>query len=178
MDKARFRKQSLAQLRSIPKVRARLYDHKINAILEQGIGKLNPKSVMLYIPLESEVDIMPLINSLRRKGIPVYVPFMVGESFRLVKYRLPIKRKKYGVREPNFSKKYRNRMIDIAVIPIVGTDSSWRRVGFGKGMYDRFFSLEERWIGHTVFVQRILQQCKSIITDDWDIKADEMITAR
>ncbi len=177
MDKSQFRTLAARKLRSIPRARARLYDKKVNALLERRVAEINPKSVMLYIPMEMEVNVMPLIMSLRRRRVPVYVPFMEGESFRLVQYRLPLKTKKYGVKEPIFSKKYRTRMIDIAIVPIVATDASWRRIGFGKGMYDRFFAKEQARIGYTIFVQRQLLQSKNIITDHWDIRADEVITA-
>ncbi len=132
---------------------------------------------MLYIPLRMEVDVMPLIRKLRREGILVLVPFMEGESFRLVKYRLPLQTKKYGVKEPKFSKQYRRKMIEFAIVPIVGTDRTLRRVGFGKGMYDRFFARYKQDIKEIVFTQRVLCQSKALITDDYDVGADRVITA-
>jgi len=121
--------------------------------------------------------VMPLIRRLRREGIVVLVPFMEGESFRLVKYRLPLQTKKYGVKEPKFSKQYRKKMIAFAIVPIVGTDRSLRRIGFGKGMYDRFFASYNKEIEEIVFIQRILCQSRVSITDDYDVGADRIITA-
>ncbi len=131
--------------------------------------------MMLYVPLPDEADVLPLIHTLRRRGVEVLVPFMEGESFRLVQYRLPLEIKQFGVREPRFSRKKRNKHIDIAIVPIVGTDRSMRRVGFGRGMYDRFFAREGSRIGRTIFVQRILQYSPEIITDDWDVAADGIL---
>ena len=34
---------------------------------------------------------------------------MEGESFRLVKYRLPLIKKKFGIMEPKDSKQYKNK---------------------------------------------------------------------
>jgi len=65
--------------------------------------------------------------------------------------------------------------IDMAVVPVVGVDGKLRRIGFGKGMYDRFFAkLKEKPI--TVFVQLMKCYTKQNITDDFDIKADIYIT--
>jgi 5-formyltetrahydrofolate cyclo-ligase len=174
MDKSKFRQFALGRLRSISRTKALLYDHMIRAGLQRYIEKKKPASVMIYVPLDTEVNTVPLINTLRRRGVRVYVPFMEGESFRLVQYRLPLKRKKYGVQEPNFSNKYRNRMIDIAIVPIVGTDRSWKRIGFGKGMYDRFFANHGCEVERIVFVQRVLLQSREVITDSWDVMADEL----
>jgi 5-formyltetrahydrofolate cyclo-ligase len=123
-----------------------------------------------------EVNVMPLIGTSRRRGIEVLVPFMEGESFRLVQYRLPLRTKRFGVREPIFSRKYRKKRIDIAIVPIVGTDSMSRRIGFGKGMYDRFFAREGQRIAHVIFVQRAEQRSSNVITDVWDVRADEILT--
>jgi len=106
------------------------------------------------------------------------VPFMEGESFRLVQYRLPLRTKQYGVREPKFSRKYRKKRIDIAIIPILGTDATLRRVGFGKGMYDRFFAREGEGIAYRIFIQRTAQISTHVITDAWDIRGDEILTGR
>ncbi len=176
-QKSGFRKRAIENLRSISLPRRRKFDHMINNMLFNAIKKMGAKTVMLYVPLDLEADVMPLIGALRRRGVVVYVPFMEGESFRLVQYRLPLKTKKYGVKEPKFSKKYRKKVIDLAIIPIVGTDRSGRRVGFGKGMYDRFFASEGDHIKYLIFVQRALQQSKTVVTDVWDIAADEIITA-
>ena len=132
---------------------------------------------MLYIPLKTEVNIYPLIERLRKEKRTLYVPFMEGTSFRLVKYRLPLNKKKFGIKEPNDSKQYREKNIDMAIVPIVGMDATYRRVGFGKGMYDRFFEKQSKYIKQTVFVARELCYSKEVITDDHDVKADIVISA-
>ncbi len=86
---------------------------------------------MLFIPLKNEVNINPLIKRLRREGKTLYVPFMEGKSFKLVKYRLPLHKKRFGIKEPNISKIHINS-IDLAVIPILGVDRSCRRIGLVK----------------------------------------------
>ena len=68
---------------------------------------------------------------------------MEGKSFKMVSYRLPLKKKKFGIYEAGNT--IRNiKKIDIAVVPVVGVDGRLQRVGFGKGMYDRFFEKLEK----------------------------------
>ena len=175
--KKQFRTQSLNRLKKASGFGSYQKDKKILHALYQYIVQSNAKSIMLYVPLKTEVNLYPLIQRLRKEKKVLYVPFMEGASFRLVKYRLPLKKKQFGIKEPNDSKQYRIKNIDIAIVPIVGLDVTHRRVGFGKGMYDRFFEKQSKNIKKTVFVARELCYSKEIITDDYDVKADMIITA-
>ncbi len=146
---------------------------KVVAKLCYFIKKNNPKSILLYMPMGHEPDIRRLFQTLRKR-VKVYVPFMEGESFRLVQYRLPLQKKKYGILEPNVSHFYLPK-IEMAVVPVLGVDGRFRRVGFGKGMYDRFFAtLPKRPV--TVFVEAVRCLSREKLTDDYDIEADIYIT--
>ena len=173
--KKAFRAGCLERLEKASK-RAYAKDRKLLKILYEEVLATDAEKIMLYLPLKTEVNLYPLIKILRRQGRQLYVPFMEGESFRLVKYRLPLKRKKFGIKEPNDSKQYRDKDLDLAIVPIVGLDVTRRRIGFGKGMYDRFFEKEEKHIKRTVFIARELCYSQEIITDHYDVKADMIIT--
>ncbi|EDM24603.1 5-formyltetrahydrofolate cyclo-ligase [Caminibacter mediatlanticus TB-2] len=132
------------------------------------------KNILLFIPLENEADIKPLIKKLRREKKNIFVPFMEGLSFKMVKYSLPLKKKKFSIIEPHNKNKTLEK-IDLAIVPVLGVDSDFRRIGFGKGMYDRFFES----LGYKpkiVFVQ--IRPCfsKIKVSDEYDIKADEYIS--
>ncbi|MDQ7084043.1 MAG: 5-formyltetrahydrofolate cyclo-ligase [Sulfurovum sp.] len=96
----------------------------------------------------------------------------------MVKYRLPLQRKRFGVKEPNNSKQYRRKIIDMAIVPIVGVDDTLRRVGFGKGMYDRFFEKNNKNIKEIVFVSRKLCHSKTLVTNHYDVQADIVFTSK
>jgi len=131
--------------------------------------------VLLYLPLKNEVDLRTIINYLRKKNIQVYVPFMNSKNtFKIVKYRLPLKKKKYNIYEPNNSKYALKIKLDLAIVPIVGFDISKRRIGFGVGFYDRFFS-SLNYKPKVIFTQICKCESKSIITNNYDIKSDIII---
>jgi len=176
VDKNSFRKVCLERLRRIKYQDSYKKDKKILSLLIEYIKEHNIENILLYIPLGIEVNTYPLIAQLRREKKQVYVPFMEGKSFRLVKYRLPLRKKRFGIKEPNDSKQYRNKKIDLAIIPVVGVDSTLRRVGFGKGMYDRFFEKEQLNINKVIFVARELCYSKEVVTDHYDVKADVIFT--
>ncbi len=175
-DKTLFRTLSLQRLKTLPKHRRYIVDKWIISQLYSEITRLNATQIMLYLPLQNEVNTFALINKLRQEKRSVYVPFMEGTSFRLVQYRLPLETKKFGIKEPKYSNQYKKKEIDIAIVPIVGLDITLRRIGFGKGMYDRFFEKKGNFIKKTVFIARELCYTTKKITDDYDIGATLILT--
>ena len=176
MEKKKFRKDALGRLKKASRKQHYQKDRKIMQRLYDEIVRTNAQSIMLYLPLKMEVNLYPLIVRLRKEKRKVYVPFMEGTSFRLVKYRLPLFKKQFGIKEPKDSKQYKIKQIDIAIVPIVGVDRTLRRVGFGKGMYDRFFEKNNKNIKQVVFVARELCYSNKVVTDHYDVVADKIFT--
>jgi 5-formyltetrahydrofolate cyclo-ligase len=176
MIKTHFRAHCLKQLKKASGSGAYLKDKKVLKVLYKQIVESKAQNIMLYLPLKMEVNMYPLIMRLRKEKKNLYVPFMEGASFRLVKYRLPLRKKQFGIKEPLDSKQYRIKQIDIAIVPTVGVDVTYRRVGFGKGMYDRFFEKNKKNIKQVVFVARELCYSKEVVTDHYDVKADKIFT--
>lgn len=173
--KSDFRKSCIKRL-EFTSLFLKYYKNKIIVKkLENFIKQSNSKNILLYIPLGIEVDIKPLIKSLRKtKNKNVYVPFMQGETFKIVKYRLPLHKKRFGIKEPNNSF-FKASKIDLAIVPVVGIDKIGKRIGFGKGMYDRFFA-NLNYKPTIVFTQLILCKSKKILSDNYDIQANYIIT--
>ena len=172
-----FRQECLKRAKKLSLSKHYVKDKKIVQSLYEVIEQENAQNIMLFIPMKTEVDLYPLIRKLRREEKTLYVPFMEGKSFRLVKYRLPLKKKKFGIKEHYDSKQYRVKDIDMAIVPVVGVDSTHRRIGFGKGMYDRFFEKHNKNIKQTIFVTRELCYSKEVVTDHYDVRADMIVTS-
>ncbi len=177
MDKTTFRKMCIERAKRRKKVNSYKHNKLINKRLYSYIQKIKAHSIMLYIPLRIEINISDLIKQLRKEKKVVLIPFMEGESFSLVKYRLPLKKKQFGVKEPKNSNRYKHK-IDLAIVPIIGTDRTLRRVGFGKGFYDRFFEKNGQKISKILFVGREYCVSSEIITDEHDVKGDFYITPK
>jgi 5-formyltetrahydrofolate cyclo-ligase len=90
---------------------------------------------------------------------------------------LPLKKKKFNIYEPNNSFLKFKIKLDLAIVPIVGFDKDFRRIGFGAGYYDRFFGLL-KYKPTIIFTQICKCYCKKTITQTHDIKADYIITNR
>jgi 5-formyltetrahydrofolate cyclo-ligase len=172
LDKNEFRQKSKNKLQEVKNSYAR--DIKVNQNLQSLIKALNPKSILFYYPFAFESDIRKTIKTLRRLRAKVYLPLMKDVSFKVVKYRLPLRKNSFGIVEPKDSY-YRFAAIEVAVIPIIGVDRNFKRVGFGKGMYDRYFDNKNSSVTK-IFVQRSLCISRKELCQDHDIEADFLIT--
>ncbi len=173
--KSDFRKLCIKKLEFSSRFLKFYKDKKTIKKLEKFIKLNNFKNILLYVPVNMEVNVLPLINKLRKKQLNVFVPFIVEDSFKIVKYRLPLQKKTFGIKEPNNSFCIYPQ-IDLAIVPILGIDKQWRRIGFGKGMYDRFF-YRLNYKPTIVFIQLTLCQANEILSDKYDIQADLIITS-
>lgn len=173
-DKLALRKYALQKLRKQSFYRYQA-SKKINRHLEQILAKLDPQSVLFYLPMSHEVDVRPLLLKERKKR-KVYVPFMEGDSFKMVRYSLPLRRAKYGILE-TYNKSLTIKKVDVIIVPVLAVDKVYKRIGFGKGMYDRFVArLTQRPI--LLFVQQTKIQSPLLVGDHYDIEADYYITAK
>jgi 5-formyltetrahydrofolate cyclo-ligase len=174
LTKKEFRAECLKKLKRVSKREKREYSRVISKRVEQIIAEHKAESILFYLPLSMEADLRDSIKKFKKSGRKVYLPFINGISFKMVKFRLPLKKSSFGVYESSFSRVNIDK-VDIVVVPVVGIDSDFKRVGFGKGMYDRFYqTLKNRPL--LIFVE--LKSCISPyrISQQHDIKANYYIT--
>ncbi len=176
MDKNLFRKKCLKILRKSSKNPNKIYKDKIvSQKVKQIIDNFQVKNILFYLPLELEVNLVNLLKHYR-KNKNIFLPFIEEKSFKMVKYRLPLRKNCFNILEPKNSF-LKIKKIDIMIVPVIGVDGNFKRVGFGKGMYDRFFqTLKNKPI--VIFVQRQKCYTKEILTDWYDISCDFYITPK
>ena len=173
LTKTVFREKCLNKIKNSPKHNKIYKNAKIFTTLSCKLKNIKNKKILFYTSLPFEADTSKSIKSLRKK-CDIFVPFMQGESFKMVPFRLPLEKKKFGIYEAGNS--LRNiKKIDIAIVPIVGVDGNLQRVGFGKGMYDRFFAKLKKK-PYIIFIQSELCYTKEFICDEYDIACDLIIT--
>ncbi|MFT5661580.1 MAG: 5-formyltetrahydrofolate cyclo-ligase [Sulfurimonas sp.] len=175
LTKAQFREKSLDRLRKLSPHNRLYRDSLVNAKLLNELKNVRNKSILIYYPLENEVDLVKVIKNIRRYN-DIYLPFMEQQSFKMVKFRLPLHKKKFGIFEAGNSLRKINT-IDIAIVPAIGVDVNLQRIGFGKGMYDRFFaSLQKK--PYTIFIQADECYTKEKVCDAYDISCDVLLTPK
>jgi 5-formyltetrahydrofolate cyclo-ligase len=175
LTKSTFRQNCLQKIKTASKHNQLYRNKKLNARLMHELKGIRNKRILFYYPLQFEANLIDSLTKMREK-CEVFIPFMQGESFKMVPFRLPLKEKKFGIFEAGNTLKNINK-IDIAIVPAIGVDGKMQRVGFGKGMYDRFFSkLKKR--PYIIFVQPELCYTNKYVCDDYDIDCDLLLTPK
>ena len=149
--------------------------YKIRHKKQLSYIRANPHkyNILLYVPLPTEVNLIHLIQTLRKqKKYQVFVPKLEKTSFNMVKYRFPLVKNHWCIYEPKTFNIYKNIIIDIAIVPVLGVDKNMKRIGFGKGMYDRFYStLKVR--PYSIFTSRMRNIATQSLCQWYDIQADK-----
>jgi len=135
-------------------------------------------SILFYFPLDSEVDINPLIEnglitdktiSLPRfdSDIDKHIPCVIRDFGELVEGI-------FGVNEPSDECPIiEPNQLDLAIVPGVGFDALGARLGRGGGHYDRLLRNLTAVICGVCFRQQVLPQ---VPEEDHDIKMDYIVT--
>ena len=140
-------------------------------------------SVMLYLSMHDrrEVDTGPLISRIAAAGnIRMFVPFSSGGTIYAVPFNEgdPVVPGRFGQQEPVKGRSCEEVFPDMVVVPAVAVDRMGRRLGYGKGYYDRFIAgLRKR--GGNPFVIGLafsFQLLEFLPEDTWDEKLDCIVT--
>lgn len=103
-------------------------------------------SVMLYMPLRSELDVAPLAMAALRQGKRVSVPRTDSSTGNLTPIGVDsidadaMPSDAMGVRTPASGPEVAPESLDLVVVPGVAFDREGHRLGRGAGYYDRFLS--------------------------------------
>lgn len=133
------------------------------------------KTIMFYVSFGSEVRTLDMIReSLRNKT--VCVPVVKGNNLTpsIIKDTKELNKKnKYGVLEPEKTKRIDKKDIDLIIAPGVVFDKQNHRIGYGKGYYDNFL---KDFKGKTIGLAFNLQILEIIPKEEWDVRLDRIIT--
>ncbi len=175
-SKSDFRKQCLERLKKENKKPNRLTDKKLSKEILDIIYSKQYKNILLFIPFAIEVDIRYVLAKLKKNNrFKLFVPYIKANEMTVSLYRYPLRKNRFGIYEP--PKSNSKVKINLCVAPVVGFDASYRRVGFGKGFYDRFYAKQKK-IPYTIFLQRIVCKSKTIVSSAYDIKADIVVAKK
>ena len=142
------------------------------------------KRVALYLSFDRETDTTALIAAARRRGVRVFVPVVVDRRHGRVRfYPLEggLEAGEFGIEVPKRTARHMpSRWLDLIVIPLVGVDTSGRRLGMGGGFYDRALEFRRRrrqWPGpRLVGLAFDCQRTESNFSEPWDIRLDSLAT--
>lgn len=131
-------RELLVQKRRIMSAEDRqLSSQKILEQLEQMSCFREAKTILLYYPIQNEVDVLPLVKRYKHdKTLLFPVSHRRGMTVHPYAGNAMMHRGKFGIPEPT-TPAYTGG-IDLVIVPAVAFDEKGRRLGRGGGYYDRF----------------------------------------
>ncbi len=143
------------------------------------------RTVMLYLSMNErrEVDTAPLKSLCASAGdISMFVPLTRGDTLCMVPFNEgdEVVDGRFGQPEPVSDKSCADVLPDVVILPVVAVDRDGRRLGYGKGYYDRFIA-GMRLQGAKPFTLALafsFQLVSHLPEDPWDEKIDCVVTEK
>ena len=139
------------------------------------------KTLSLYYPASYEVNVLSLLQLIKKIKIKVLLPIIKPNSqmnFVEWKYLDPLVVNKFGMLEPGLS----NKIIspNFMLVPLLAFDNKNNRLGYGKGFYDRFLNkfLKIKKKITTIGVAFSFQKYNKLPVSNLDIKLDYILTEK
>ena len=135
------------------------------------------RHVAIYIPIQNEVSLLPLLDSPESEEKDFYVPVQVsGNDYEFRRLERPLEIEgsdEFGV--PKVSARAvgdTKTLIDLYLVPGLAFDRSGNRIGFGAGVYDR---LLEGTSGNKVGISYPWQLVSDVVPNAHDIPMSLLI---
>ncbi len=102
LSKTEFRKNSLQKIKESQKhnilYKTWLLEKKLYKVLHSKKFRSKNLNILFYYPLHFEANVLKVMKKMRHT-CNIYLPFMEGESFKMVPFRLPLSKKKFDIFE-------------------------------------------------------------------------------
>jgi 5-formyltetrahydrofolate cyclo-ligase len=178
LSKAAIRQQIREALVALSPEERSALSLKLRNILGSQPAWHQASSILGFAPFASEPDVMPLLeeawSSNKRVALPRYDADIAVYSACLVSHHMEIRPGSFGVLEPTAGcPVVPLNQLDFILVPGVGFDLAGRRLGRGKGFYDRLLA-EVR--GHKCGVAFDAQIVAQLPEEPHDVRVDSIAT--
>ena len=135
--KGKMRELLVQKRRMLPSAERAMFSEQVLQQLEQMHCFRDAKAVLLYYPVQNELDVLPLVKKYKREKTLLFpVSHRRGMTVHPYAGNEQMHRGKFGIPEPT-TPAYEGK-IDLILVPGVAFDAKGRRLGRGGGYYDRF----------------------------------------
>ena len=133
------------------------------------------RTISAYMPIHTELDILPAMHALHNQGYTLCVPVIMGKALPL-KFRtwtpdVKMSKGPFGAMVPESGNWQRPELL---LCPMLAFDATAQRMGYGGGFYDRTIAelSPVRTLGYAYAAQRV----KHLPTEPTDMPLDGIVT--
>lgn len=149
-------------------------EDRITELLKRDSDLSSAQSIAGYVAIRKELSVTEYLHWALLRNKRVFLPRCNGNEYEMVEIfdmKKDLVEGHYGILEPKptlpaLSSKDGNMLINAWIVPGVAFSSDGRRLGMGKGIYDR---LMEGCTAPKIGVGYEFQRTEDIPTDPWDI---------
>ncbi len=135
------------------------------------------QTVLLFAGMGREVDTLPLLTELERRGKQVLLPRCLPDHGMEARRYAPerLLRHPYGMLEPDpqYCQRVEPEEVDLILVPALCYDRHRFRMGRGGGYYDRYLIA---CTGFTVGLCRDRLLCDAVPREPWDRPVELVVT--
>lgn len=172
--KAELRKLVKTRIKNMTEEEKKKESEDVMMKLENTQQFKSAKTILLFHSLPDEVCTHELIEKYASKK-KILLPVIDGEKWHIREYKGDLKTGEYNIQEPTGVNYYDYGSIDLVVVPGVCFDKDKGRVGRGKGYYDRILKEIKAFKIGVCFDCQLLSK---VPADEWDVKMDQVMTAK
>jgi 5-formyltetrahydrofolate cyclo-ligase len=187
--RAKFR----SELKKLPPDRFRIEGKRAAEQIRAFSPWQNARQVLIFLSLPDEIDTAPLLDLAFTQGKEVFAPKICADSLDFYQISSPkslgtfdpLKTGPYGIREPDSSApKFAANSAGnsgasaLIITPGLAFDRQGRRLGRGRGYYDRFFASLDRAAYYALGLCLESQLLPEVPADNLDKSVDAICTGR
>jgi 5-formyltetrahydrofolate cyclo-ligase len=180
MPKRSLRQLLLAERKALSAAESRSASHLVQRKFTASEEFTGARVLALYAAVHNEVDTTEVMREALASGKVLLYPAVCGGGlvFRRISDPAELRQGAFGIMEPDTTcEALAPQEIDIIVVPGVAFDVSGKRIGYGKGYYDRVLhSLEGE--GKLMGFCYDFQLLDEIVGEPHDVKMDLIITEK
>ena len=145
-SKQQLRQAIQAKLKALPEADQSCASDRARSLLEKQTSWKGATRILFYAPLPGELDVWPLFEDAVRGGKEAYLPRFIGKqpAYAACVVRdlnRDLKSGQFGIREPvEICPEIPLNRLDFVLVPGIAVDLQGRRMGRGKGYYDRLLA--------------------------------------
>lgn len=174
-QKKKLRKQMQLERAKLSKFAKTKYDEWICQTLLEKIENHQYKTIHCYLPMGTEINIFPLIETLLEKKITVVTPKTLAKrklKHLILKSLDELEEGVFGTVYPAGEQEFVGEY-DLIIVPGLAFDEENYRLGYGGGYYDNFMLHHPRAKKIGVFYP--FQEVEKIPLESHDLKLDEIL---